>query len=112
MRRHTTDPARAAGASPPDEDRVPIDHPIPRTKGHHSENAVVARWSKGQVFAQIVSTENLAAGQKWHFRGRQRMPLNLRRGDYTLRIYLTADKRPAAESSLHVTVPRSAPNVA
>jgi hypothetical protein len=77
----------------------------------NSKNRVVARWSKGQAFAQIVSTENLAAGQKWHFQGRLRMPLNLRGGDYTLRIYLTADKRPAAESSLHVTVRRFAASV-
>lgn len=61
---------------------------------------VVTRWSLGKEFGQVVSTEPLAPHATWSFDGDLNVPRQ--RGQFVLRMYLTADKRPGAQSPLHV----------
>ena len=65
------------------------------------KGAVVARWSQGKEFGQIVTTEPLPAHSTWTFDGELLVPR--RAGQFTVRMYLIADKRPGAQSPLHVS---------
>jgi hypothetical protein len=69
------------------------------------EGKVVSRWSDGQMFGQIVSTENLPSRTSWHFHGELTIPAGgLGERYYTTRIYVTADIKPGAQSPLKITV--------
>jgi hypothetical protein len=69
---------------------------------------VVTRWSQGRVFGQIVLTEQLAPKSSWEFEGK--LPLFdsnfnwIATGQYTIRIHVTANLRPSAESPLHFQI--------
>jgi hypothetical protein len=70
-----------------------------------SEGQVVSRWSEGQVFGQIMTTENLAPRASWYFHGDLPIPLGgLGERNYITRIYVTADLKPGAQSPLKITV--------
>jgi hypothetical protein len=69
------------------------------------DGKVVTRWSDGQRFGQIVTTQSLAPHASWRFEGA--LPLvagGLGTHHYTARIYVTADLRPGAQSPVTITV--------
>src|SRR5262249_33558978 len=63
---------------------------------------IVSRWSQGREFAEHVSSRPLEPHTTWTFDGELPIP-QTRSGDYTVRIYVMAEKRIRAESLLHVT---------
>jgi len=71
-----------------------------------ASGTVRSRWSDGKVFGQVVTTQELAPHSSWRFHdeliipGRPDGP----EGDCTVRVYVTADKRPGAQSPLHITL--------
>jgi Intracellular proteinase inhibitor len=67
----------------------------------NSDGAVVSRWSTGKVFGQVVSTRPLEPQSSWHFEGDLPLP-NGASGHYTVRILVTADLKPGAQSPLHL----------
>lgn len=68
-----------------------------------SGGQVVSRWSQGKMFGQLVSTQHLEPHSSWRFHGELLIPYGSA-GDFTVRIYVTADKRPGASSPLHITL--------
>jgi hypothetical protein len=62
---------------------------------------VVARWSTGRIFADAVSTEQLAPHTSWRFQGELPLP-NGNSGQYLARIFVSADIRPGAQSPLRL----------
>jgi hypothetical protein len=69
----------------------------------NGDGEVVSRWSDGQVFGEVITTEELAPRQTWTYHGLLQIPVGSG-GDHAVRIYLTADKRPGAQSPLHITL--------
>jgi|HubBroStandDraft_1064217.scaffolds.fasta_scaffold07807_3 hypothetical protein len=69
---------------------------------------VVTRWSQGQVFGNVVITEQLAPKSSWDFEGH--LPLFdasfnwAAPGQYTIRVFLTANTRPGAQSPLQFQI--------
>jgi Intracellular proteinase inhibitor len=68
-----------------------------------ASGTVRARWSDGREFGQIVTTQELAPHSSWRFDGELIVP-DGPAGDFTVRVYVTADKRPGAQSPLHITL--------
>lgn len=66
-----------------------------------AKDNVVTRWSTGKVFGDAVSTEQLAPHTSWCFHGDLPLP-NGNSGQYTVRIFLSADLRPGAQSPLRL----------
>lgn len=67
---------------------------------------VVSRWSEGQMFGQIVTTQPLEPHRTWRFEGDLPVPQGggLGTQEYTMRIYVKADLRPGAQGPLKITV--------
>jgi hypothetical protein len=67
---------------------------------------VIARWSDGKEFGQIVTTQELPARSSWNFHGELTVPVpgGLGVHDCKTRIYVTADLQPGAQSPLKITV--------
>jgi hypothetical protein len=71
-----------------------------------ASGTVRARWSDGKVFGQVVTTQELAPHSSWRFDGELSVPGRPGgpAGDCMVRVYVTADKRPGAQSPLHITL--------
>jgi hypothetical protein len=71
-----------------------------------ASGTVRARWSDGKVFSQVVTTQELAPHSSWRFHDALIIPGRADdgpEGDCMVRVYVTADKRPGAQSPLHIT---------
>ncbi|MGA2737076.1 MAG: BsuPI-related putative proteinase inhibitor [Bryobacteraceae bacterium] len=70
----------------------------------NAAGAVVTRWSQGQAFGDIVTTQQLPPEGSWDFEGQ--LPLFdpsfnwAPAGQYTISVFLTANVRPGAQSPL------------
>jgi hypothetical protein len=71
-----------------------------------AKGTVVSRWSEGKAFGQIVTTQSLLPHTTWQFHGELPVPQggSVGSGEYTMRIYVTADLRPGVQGPLKVTV--------
>jgi Intracellular proteinase inhibitor len=65
---------------------------------------VQSKWSQGRAFGNVVTTKELAPHSSWSYADKVSLvgPNGqwLPSGQYTVRVYLTADKRPGVQSPL------------